>query len=162
VFPPVTKQTRGPVFPQSSAWDRPGFVLWHATLYWQRRVAEVLRPLSLTHAQFTLLAGTVWLEAHGDGPPSQRELADHAGTDAMMTSQVARALEQRELLQRESDASDARVRRLRATAAGRRLAYKAVEVVEALDDELFDLADREQLLHSLRSFAGRDDTGELV
>ncbi|MCU1378017.1 MAG: regulatory protein MarR [Acidimicrobiales bacterium] len=158
----MTKSTRQvkTTFPQSSAWDRPGFVLWHATLYWQRAVAEVLRPLALTHAQFVLLAGTVWLEARGDGPPSQRELADHSGTDAMMTSQVVRALEARGLLQREGDAADARVRRLRATPAGRRLAGKAVEVVEAMDAELFDSVDREQLLHSLRRLAGRDDTGE--
>jgi DNA-binding MarR family transcriptional regulator len=156
----VTKQSRrATTFPQSSAWDRPGFVLWHATLFWQRAVAEVLRPLALTHAQFTLLAGTVWLEAHGEGPPSQRELADHAGTDAMMTSQVVRALEQRALLQRESDAADARVRRVRATVAGRRLARTAVEVVEDLEAQLFDSADVEPLLHSLRRLAGRDETG---
>jgi hypothetical protein len=40
------------------------------------------------------------------------------------------------------------------------LAGKAVEVVEAMDAELFDSVDREQLLHSLRRLAGRDDTGE--
>jgi DNA-binding MarR family transcriptional regulator len=160
---PVTKpRQQADTFPQSSAWDRPGFVLWHATLYWQRVVAEVLRPLDLTHVQFHLLAGTVWLEAHGDGPPSQRELADHAGTDAMMTSQVVRVLEKRGLLARESDAADARVRRLRATPAGRRLALKAVAVVEAVDDELFDHADLDQLLHFLRQLAGRDDTGEPI
>lgn len=153
---------RADVFPKSSAWDRPGFVLWHATLHWQRAVAEALRPLELTHVQFVLLAGTVWLEAHGDGPPSQRELADHSGTDAMMTSQVVRTLETRGLLARESDASDARIRRLRATAAGRRLARRAVAVVEDLDAELFAVDGRDELLRSLRRFTGRDDAGELL
>ena len=156
----MTKRKRPTdAFPQSSAWDRPGFVLWHATLYWQRVIAEVLRPLDLTHVQFHLLAGTVWLEAHGDRSPSQRELADHAGTDAMMTSQVVRVLERRGLLERERDDSDARVRRVRATPAGRRLAYKAVAVVESVDADLFDQVDQEQLLEALRRMAGRDASG---
>ncbi len=75
-----------------SAWDSPGFLLWHATLRWQRAVAAALRPLGLTHVQFVLLAGGWWL-SQGDRWPSQRELADHAGTDRMMTSQVVRTLE---------------------------------------------------------------------
>jgi DNA-binding MarR family transcriptional regulator len=159
----VTKRKRpADAFPQTSAWDRPGFVLWHATLYWQRVIAEVLRPLDLTHVQFHLLAGTVWLEANRNGSPSQRELADHAGTDAMMTSQVVRVLERRGLLERESDACDARVRRLRATPAGRRLAYKAVAVVEAVDAELFDHADQDALLPVLRRLAGRNAAGEPI
>jgi hypothetical protein len=36
--------------------DSPGFLLWHATLRWQRGVARALKPLELTHVQFVLLA----------------------------------------------------------------------------------------------------------
>ena len=57
----------------------------------------VLADLELTHVQFVLLAGTLWLE-HKGAPPSQRELADHAGTDEMMTSQVLRTLAKRGLI----------------------------------------------------------------
>lgn len=153
---------QAPQFPRSSAWDRPGFVLWHATLYWQRAVAEALRPLGLTHTQFVLLAGTVWLEAHDDGAPSQRELADHAGTDAMMTSQVVRALERRELLRRDVDGDDARVRRVGSTAEGKRLARRAVKVVEAVDAQVFGDTDRDQLVRALRRLARRDNRGDRV
>ena len=77
----------------------------------------------------------------------------------MMTSQVVRVLERRGLLERESDSSDARVRRVRATPAGRRLAHKAVAVVEAVDADLFDQVNQEQLLEALRRMAGRDASG---
>ena len=78
--------------PDRSAWEKPGFVLWHATLRWQRMVTAALKPIGLTHVQFVLLASAWFLEDR-TGPPSQRELAEHAGTDAMMTSQVLRSLE---------------------------------------------------------------------
>jgi DNA-binding MarR family transcriptional regulator len=151
---------RGPAYPEGSAWDRPGFVLWHATLRWQREVAAALRPLGLTHVQFVLLAGTHWLETRDRRGPSQRELAEHAGTDAMMTSQVIRALEARGLVRREPDARDARVRRLRTTPPGRRLARRAVHEVERLDERIFDaLPANAPLVELLRVVAGRDASG---
>ncbi len=146
-------------FPERTAWDRPGFLLWHATLRWQREVADALRPLELTHVQFVLLAGTAWL-TNRVGPPSQRELADHAGTDAMMTSQVVRALEQRGLLRRSDDPADARVKRLRCTPQGRTLAERAVTEVQAVDDRFFGTAgERSATVDVLRGLAGRDGDG---
>ena len=72
------------------------------TLRWKRIVAAMLADLELTHVQFVLLAGTLWLE-HKGAPPSQRELADHAGTDEMMTSQVLRTLARRRLIPHTGD-----------------------------------------------------------
>ena len=149
-------------FPASSAWDKPGFLLWHATLEWQRQVAASLRDLELTHVQFVLLAGTHWLEQRS-GPPSQRELADHAGTDAMMTSQVVRALERAELLVRSADPDDARVKRLTTTPAGADLARRAVGLVEEVDRRVFGAVDDLDVLQrALRRVAGRDDAGQLL
>lgn len=115
--------------PRPGPADSPGFLLWRATLRWQRGITTALRPLELTHVQFVLLASVWWLSGQtdgADGSPSQRQVAEHAGTDVMMTSQVLRAQEARGLLTREPDAADARVRRLTDTAAGRRLAEQAV------------------------------------
>ena len=67
-------------------------LLWRVTLAWQRRVASALKPLDLTHPQFVLLTVTDWLTGQ-EGPPTQRRIADHAGTDPMTTSQVLRTLE---------------------------------------------------------------------
>jgi DNA-binding MarR family transcriptional regulator len=116
--------------------ESPGFLLWHATLRWQRGVAAALRPLHLTHVQFVLLACTWWLNEQGERP-TQVRLAEQAGTDIKMTSQVLRTLEQKDLLEREVDPADTRARRLRVTRRGRRLAPRAIEVVEAVDAEFF-------------------------
>ena len=121
----------------SDAWDSPGYLLWHATLRWQRTITEALQPLGLTHVQFVLLASTWWLCENG-GPPRQRDLAQHAGTDPMMTSQVARTLESKGLLVREADPDDGRAWRLRPTKAGTGLAMRAITAVEAADSAYFD------------------------
>jgi DNA-binding MarR family transcriptional regulator len=116
--------------------ESPGFLLWHATLRWQRGVAAALRPLDLTHVQFVLLACTWWLNDQGE-EPTQVRLAEQAGTDIKMTSQVVRNLEQKGLVEREVDPADTRARRLRATRRGARLAPRAIAVVEAVDTEFF-------------------------
>src|SRR5262249_15030206 len=54
----------------------PGFLLWRATLAWQRRMRSVLTPHDLTHVQFVLLASLWWLEDHDDQPPTQARLAE--------------------------------------------------------------------------------------
>ena len=109
-----------------------------------------------------LLASTWFLEDR-TGPPSQRELADHAGTDAMMTSQVLRSLEADGLVERRPDPHDARVKRLRTTEAGRTVAASALAVIDELDRRFFGPAgDRAELVELLRALAGRDDEGNLL
>jgi DNA-binding MarR family transcriptional regulator len=132
----------------------PGFLLWHATLRWQRLIAAALRPLDLTHVQFVLLAVLWWFVTVRKERPSQRALAEQAGTDPMMTSQVVRALERKGLVLRESDPDDSRARRLDLTAGGHRLARKAIDVVEAADTQFFSSArNPERLLGELTALA---------
>jgi DNA-binding MarR family transcriptional regulator len=115
----------------------PGFLLWHATLRWQRLIAAALRPLELTHVQFVLLAVLWWFTEVRGERPSQRALADQAGTDRMMTSQVLRALEARGLVERPQHPNDSRARELRLTPAGADLAVRAIAVVEEVDRSFF-------------------------
>jgi len=125
--------------------DSPGFLLWHATLRWQREITKALRPIDLTHVQFVLLASTWWLNSQGR-TPSQVELASFAGTDVKMTSTVIRGLERKGLLERRVDRADARTFRLRVTRAGGRLAPRAIDVVEGVDHRFFGgVSDRELL-----------------
>lgn len=113
--------------------------------------------MGLTHVQFVLLASLWWL-AGQDSVPSQRELAEHAGTDVMMTSQVVRTLEQSGLVERRPDPGDARMKRLHITQQGLRLAEEAVSEVEAVDRAYFDEAGgAERLLPILQSLAGRTE-----
>jgi DNA-binding MarR family transcriptional regulator len=130
----------------------PGFLLWHAALRWQRRIAAVLAPLDLTHVQFVLLASTWWLNEQGQ-EPNQVALAAHAGTDIKMTSQVIRALERKGLVRRTVDPIDTRARRLAVTAAGAALAPTAVAAVEAADRAFFDGVAHRRLLSVLSALA---------
>ena len=114
--------------------ESPGFLLWHTALRWQRLMTSVLAKHGLTHVQFVLLASLWWLTDHG-GPPSQRQLADHAGTNIMMTSQVLREIEIRGHIIRESDPSDARTKRLRLTEQGLQVVLAALPDVEDADQD---------------------------
>jgi DNA-binding MarR family transcriptional regulator len=128
----------------------PGFLLWRVTLRWQRVIAAALRPLGLTHVQFVLLASVWWLSAVANERPTQRRVAEHAGTDPMMTSQVLRALEVKRLVTRDPDPDDSRARRLGITSPGAALAQRAIAVVEAADTAFFVAAgDRRGLLRTL-------------
>lgn len=136
-----------------AAEDSPGLLLWQVTNRWQSAQRAVLRPLGLTHVQFVLLASLVWLRS-GDGPVTQRQLADHAATDPMMTSQVLRTLERRNLLRRTAHPDDRRARALTPTAQGRRLANEAVFIVEACDKAFFQaLPDPSGFVSALRALA---------
>jgi DNA-binding MarR family transcriptional regulator len=129
--------------------ESPGFLLWHATLRWQRDTTAALAPLDLTHVQFVLLACCWWLNDQGERP-NQLALARQAGTDVKMTSQVVRTLEQKGLLEREVDPADTRARRLRVTAKGAALAPKAIEAAEAVDAAFFSAVPDAEVLSLLR------------
>ena len=108
--------------------------------------------MGLTHVQFVLLASTWWLGSRGERP-SQRELAGHAGTDVMMTSQVVRGLESKGLLRRDADPDDARAYLLSVTSKGGTLAERAIGTVERADRAFFGAAGEDSqlvdLLHAL-------------
>ena len=119
----------------SSAEDSTGLLLWQVTNRWQAAQRATLQPFGLTHVQFVLTASLAWLGV--DGPVTQRQLADHAGTDPMMTSQVVRTLVDRGLVDRAAHPEDGRAWALTVTAAGRRLVNRAVVEVEACDEAFF-------------------------
>jgi DNA-binding MarR family transcriptional regulator len=136
----------GPATGFGSADESPGLLLWQVTNRWQAAQRAALRPYGLTHVQFVLLASLTWLQgAAGDAaagggtgaPVTQRALADHAATDPMMTSQVLRTLEARDLVTRLPHPQDARARALAPTEEGRALADRAVAAVEGCDARFF-------------------------
>jgi DNA-binding MarR family transcriptional regulator len=134
----VTRFSGGPV-------ESPGFLLWHATLRWQRAVTAALAPLGLTHVQFVLLA-CAWWASRSDDSPNQASVASQAGTDPKMTSEVLVRLQAKGLLDRVPDPHDARAKLLSVTPAGSRLAARAIDVVEAVDTQFFgDQPDRSEV-----------------
>jgi DNA-binding MarR family transcriptional regulator len=136
--------------------ESPGFLLWHATLRWQRDIATALAPLDLTHVQFVLLACTWWLNAQGEHP-NQLAVARQAGTDVKMTSQVLRTLETKGLVAREVDPADTRAKRLRVTDAGAELAPRAIAAVERADALFFQPVPLDDAVALLGRLAHPDD-----
>jgi DNA-binding MarR family transcriptional regulator len=131
-----------------------GLLLWQVTNRWQAAQRATLKPFGLTHVQFVLLASLLWLGP--DGPVTQRRLADHARTDPMMTSQVVRVLERRDLLVRTAHSSDGRAWSLSATDAGAALVNRAIVAVEACDEAFFGSlgTERYAFTRALASLAG--------
>src|ERR1700692_3376859 len=90
----------------SRAEESTGLLLWQVTNRWQAAQRAALNPFDLTHLQLVLLASLI--RPGTAGPVTQRRLADHARPDRMMTSQVVRTLEHRDLLARTAHSSDGR------------------------------------------------------
>lgn len=155
---PATSDFRDHPQVPSGPGESPGFLLWQATLRWQRAVSAALAPHELTHVQFVLLTSAWWLEQSLEAP-TQRQLADHAATDAMMTSQVLRALEAKALITRTRDPKDTRAKRVQLTQAGQARVAAALPAVEAVDEHFFQPAPRQELtsiLHALTSVTASD------
>ncbi|KHK96062.1 MarR family transcriptional regulator [Microbacterium mangrovi] len=119
--------------------DSPGLALWRVTNAWQRAVRAALVPHDLTHVQFVLLASLTWMDAAD--PVTQRDLAAHAGTDVMMTSQVIRTLEAKGFVTRMPHPTDGRAVALAPTPTGAALANRANADVEAADRAYFAALD---------------------
>lgn len=126
----------------SEARQSPGLMLWRVTNAWQRAIRSALAPYDLTHVQFVLLAAL----AHADPeePMTQRELADVAATDPMMTSQVVRTLARKGLVERGSHPADRRAVTVAPTPEGLALVNRAVHAVEDADRAYFAALGPEQ------------------
>jgi DNA-binding MarR family transcriptional regulator len=148
-----------------AAEESPGLLLWQVTNRWQAAQRAALKPYGLTHVQFVLLASLTWLAGVSGEPVTQKALADHAATDPMMTSQVLRALETRDLLRRLPHPHDRRARALAPTPQGAALANRAVVAVEACDRDFFAVlggegaADFARTLRTLRAAPGPAESG---
>ena len=137
-------------YPDAS--ESPGLALWRVTNAWQRRIRAALAPHDLTHVQFVLLASLTWMDR--SQPVTQRDLAEFAGTDVMMTSQVIRALEAKGHITRNPHPTDGRAVTLAPTPAGMALANRANADVEAADRAYFDAlapVDRASFTRQLRA-----------
>ena len=123
-----------------------GYWLRLGAMAWQRELDARLRPLGLTTAQFSVLAGASWTARSGT-PPTQQQVADFAGLDRMLTSKLLQAMQASGLVERLPDADDGRVRRVRATAAGQQAVRDAGALARAVDADFFgpDISLRDDL-----------------
>lgn len=120
-----------------SAEESPGFLLWRVSTSWRRAIEEVLKPLSLTHPQFVILATVGYLTRTGE-KVSQAEIGRHAGLDPNTTSQILRGLQTKKLVKR-AQATDERSKCPILTALGARRLAKALPAVEQADAQFFSI-----------------------
>lgn len=113
----------------------PGFLVWRLSMKWRAAVDRALAPLGLTHAQYALLASLFGMQRAGVRP-SQRELADHTGLEALYVSKLARSLDADGLIERTRDPHDTRTVRLTLTDRGREVVRPAMATVQVLLDRL--------------------------
>ena len=102
---------------------------------WQAAVDRAVAPLGLTHAQYSLLASLRGLTRGGDRP-SQRQLADHIGLDAIFVSKLISTLERNGLVRRAQHPSDSRAVELTLSETGTEVIDRAIITVLALQDQL--------------------------
>ncbi|MFJ1765442.1 MarR family winged helix-turn-helix transcriptional regulator [Amycolatopsis sp. NPDC088138] len=113
----------------------PGYLVWRLSMKWRVAVDRALAPLGLTHAQYVLMASLYGLDGTGR-QPSQRELADQTGLEALYVSKLARSLDADGLIERTRDPADTRTIRLTLTGHGREIVRPAISTVSALLDRL--------------------------
>lgn len=115
----------------------PGFLLWRLSTKWRVAVDRAVAPLGLTHAQYSLVGSLYGMQRSGLRP-SQRQLADHTGLEALYVSKLARALEAAGLVERLRDPADTRAVQLALTPQGQEVTCRAIGVVRQLLDQLLE------------------------
>lgn len=118
--------------------DSPGFLLWQLTNHWQRLQRQGLYKLGITHAQFVVLAAILWLSDLNKKEITQKIISELTHIDKMSMSDLMTFLEKKKLIKREKSKIDRRAFSLSLTEKGRRIALKAVPIVENIDADFFN------------------------
>ncbi|MDX2469745.1 MAG: MarR family transcriptional regulator [SAR324 cluster bacterium] len=124
------------LFAYSQPEASPGFLLWQVSNLWQKAIRNALSESKLTHSQFVVAAGLLWLQKNRK-EISQSELSTFTKVDKMVTSTVIRQLETKKLVERIKNQRDQRAYYLRLTVVGEAIILKALPRVEAVDQEFF-------------------------
>ena len=118
-----------------------GFVLWRVMHRYQREIDQALRPLGLTHLQFTVMALAAWLQRNGE-PATQSQIAAMGEIHPMQVSNVVKALDAKGLVTRTPAPGNAAAKRVAITAAGLEALRAALPLGIAIQARLFGAAGR--------------------
>ena len=116
-----------------------GFVLWRVMHRYLRIVDQTLRPLDLTHLQFTTLALVAWM-ARTSEPATQSELAKFGAIHPMQVSNVLKALERKNLVWRMQAPGNALAKRVAITPTGMVALRAALPMMIEVQAKLFGAA----------------------
>jgi DNA-binding MarR family transcriptional regulator len=112
-----------------------GYLIWRLSMRWRASMDRALAPMGLTQAQYSVLA-PLYSMSRGGARPSQRELADLTGLDAVYISKLVRALEREGFVTRSTKAADPRAVELSLTEQGAATLPVAVKAVSELRQRL--------------------------
>lgn len=112
-----------------------GSLVWHLALKWRAQVDRAVAGFGMTHAQYSVLASLYAMSRKGK-TPTQRDLAEYTGLQAIFVSKLVKALEAEGLMKRRVDDRDSRANRLGLTDKGQQAIVRAMEVVRELDRKL--------------------------
>ena len=112
-----------------------GYLVWRLSMRWRAAMDAALAPHGLTQAQYSVLA-PLYSVTRGGARPSQRELADITGLDAVYVSKLVRALEREGFVSRVVSAADPRAVELSLTERGAATLRDAVGTVYEMRERL--------------------------
>jgi DNA-binding MarR family transcriptional regulator len=112
-----------------------GYLIWRLSMRWRATMDAALAPHGLTQAQYSVLAPLYGMTRSG-ARPSQRELADLTGLDAVYVSKLVRALEREGFVAREVSAADPRAVELSLTEQGTATLRDALGTVYEMRERL--------------------------
>lgn len=128
-----------------------GYLLWQATMLWQKQMNRALNDINLTHTQFVILAALGWLLKSSDSV-TQKEIANHSNTDRMMVSKILRTLQKNGLIERKEHETDTRAKCVFLTDKGSNILQKAIEIKSRANSLFFGkLIDKQKFGNELRN-----------
>lgn len=121
-----------------------GFLLWQATMTWQRQVNRALDKIQMTHTQFVIMAALGWLLKTSD-EVTQKDIAEHSNTDRMMVSKILRNLQKKGFIERRESLHDARSKWVNLTDDGETKLRQALNIVQEADHQIFSNLQNSQM-----------------
>jgi DNA-binding MarR family transcriptional regulator len=116
--------------------ESPGFLLWQTTITWQRLIKKGLDPYGISHAQFVILAITLWFESKNH-EIMQSLIIRQSKLDKMTVSKALKKLVMEGYVKRIEHKEDTRAKSVLLTKKGKELASKLIPIVEKIDEKFF-------------------------
>ncbi len=131
--------------------DSPGFLLWQTSTIWQRQIKKALDAYEVSHAQFVIMALTLWFGANNYNA-NQILISKWSKLDKMTVSKSLKKLVLLGLVTREEDSKDTRAKCVLLTDKGKKLLDTLVPIVEDIDRKFFErvsVYEQKSLTHTL-------------
>ena len=133
------------VFSYDQPVDSPGFLLWKTTVIWQRLIKKALDPYNISHAQFVILAITLWFESKSQ-QVSQSLIIRQSKLDKMTVSKALKKLVAEGYVKRLEHKEDTRAKSVLLTKKGGNIASKLIFIVEKIDEDFFGMVKKTERL----------------